>query len=58
MDDVNNTLIECNYDTWNDFVYNVPMHQNSLLILHVNIRSMIKNFDRSNIIIIQEYKIQ
>ncbi|XP_048489185.1 uncharacterized protein LOC125491395 [Plutella xylostella] len=38
-------IIEQNFDTWNEFVASQSINKHCLLTLHVNIRSMLKNFD-------------
>lgn len=44
MDTDNSNIVELNYDTWNNFTSKLPTCNSSLLLFHVNIRSMFKNF--------------
>lgn len=39
-------ITENNFDTWNNFVDSLNINKTCLLSLHVNIRSMIKNFNQ------------
>lgn len=47
-----NIIVSTHY-TWNQFMAELPDHENKLQVLHVNIRSMIKNHAQLEYIIAQ-----
>lgn len=50
-EEFNSTILEENKEKWNAFVTDIPQNHNVLTILHVNIRSMIKNFSHLEYIV-------
>lgn len=51
MDLVDPTITETTHDSWNDFMCDITHEQNELILLHVNIRSMIKNHSQLEYIV-------